>query len=108
MLIDDILGYSRTPEEHAQHLCTTIEVLRKNELCAKLKKCEFWPEKIAFLGHIASKKGVLVDPTKIKVVTNWPTPKNATEMRNFLWLAGYHRRFVQDFLKIAMPLTNLT
>ena len=108
MFIDDILIYSRTPEEHTHHLRTTIKVLRKNELYAKLSKCEFWLRKVAFLGHVVSNKGVSVDPQKIEAVSNWPRPKNLTEVRGFLGLAGYYRRFVQNFSKIATSLTNLT
>jgi len=83
-------------------------VLRKNELYAKFLKCEFWLEKVAFLGHVVSYEGVSVDHQKIEAVTNWPRPKNPTEVRSCLGLAGYYRRFVQNFSKIATPLTNLT
>jgi len=69
LFIDDILVYSKTIEKHAQDFRTTLEVLRKNKLCAKLKKCEFWLDKLAFLGHIVSKKGESVDPQKIEAIT---------------------------------------
>ena len=75
---------------------------------AKLSKCEFWLRKVVFLGHIVSNEGVSVDPQKIEAVSNWPRPKNPTEVRSFLGLAGYYRRFVQNFSKIATPLMNLT
>jgi len=104
VFIDDILIYSRTPEDHTQHLWIALEVLRKNELYAKLSKCEFWLRKVAFLGHLVSSEGVSADPQKIKVVSNWPRPKNPIGVRNFLDLAGYQRRFVQNFSKIATPL----
>jgi len=80
LFIDDILIYSRTPEEHTHHLRTPLEVLRRNELYAKLSKCEFWLRKIAFLGHVVSNEGVSVDPQKIEVVKNWPRPKNPTKV----------------------------
>ena len=78
---------------------TTLEVLRQNELYAKLKKSKFWLEKVGLLGHMASKDGVSVDPQKIEVVIKWPTPKNAIEVQSFLRLMGYYLRFVQDFSK---------
>ena len=94
MLIDDILIYLRTLEEHTHHLRTILEVLRENELYAKLKKCELWLEQVAFLGHIVSNEGVSMDPQKTEAITKWPRPKNATEVRSFFALAGYYRRFV--------------
>ena len=75
---------------------------------AKLSKCEFWLRKVAFLGHVVSNEGVSMDPQKIEAVTSWPRPTNPTEVRRFLGLAGYYCRFVQNFSKIATPLTNLT
>jgi len=95
VFIDDILIYSKTPEGHTHHLQTALDILRRNELYAKLSKCKFWLRKVAFLGHVVSIKGVSVDPQKIKAVTNWPIPKNPTEVRSFSGLAGYYRRFVQ-------------
>ena len=78
-----------------------------DQLYAKFCKCEFWLEKVSFLGYFVSKKGVTMDPAKIEAVRNWPKPKNVTEIRSFLGLAGYYRRFVKDFLKITRPMTNL-
>jgi len=94
VFIDDILVYSRTPGEYASHLREVLGVLRKNELYAKLSKYEFWLEKGAFLGHIVSKEGISVDPQKIEAVMQWPRPKNVMEMRSFLGLAEYYRKFV--------------
>jgi len=90
VFIDDILIYSRTPEDHVHHLRTALEVLRKNKLYAKLSKCEFLLRKLAFLGHVVSNEGVSVDPQKIEAVSNWPRPKNPTEVRSFLGLAGHY------------------
>ena len=74
---------------------------------AKFSKCEFWMEEIAFLGHVVDKSGVQPDPSKIKAIMEWESPKSVTEIRSFLGLAGYYRRFVKDFSLIAKPLTNL-
>ena len=75
---------------------------------AKFSKCEFWLEQVAFLGHVVSKDGIQVDPKKIEAVADWPRLTTVTEIRSFLGLAGYYRRFVKDFSKIAAPLTRLT
>ena len=82
VFIDNILVYLGTPEEHTCHLREVLEVLRRNDLYAKLTKCKFWLEKVVFLGHIVSKEGIFVDPQKIEAVTQWPRPKNVTEVRN--------------------------
>jgi len=108
VFIDDILIYSRTPKEHNHHLRTALEVLNWNELYAKFSKCELWLNKVAFLGHVISNEGVSMDPQKIEAVTNWPKLENPMEVRSFFGLAEYYRRFVQNFSKIATPLTNLT
>ena len=105
--IDDILVYSKDEGEHEQHVRQVLQILRENQLYAKFSKCEFWLEKVSFLGHFVSKEGVTVDPAKIEGVRDWPTLKNVTEIRSFLGLAGYYRRFVKDFSKIARPMTNL-
>ena len=107
VFIDDILVYSKIREEHVEHLRTILSTLRANELYAKFSKCEFWLERVAFLGHFVSKEGVEVDPAKIEAVKNWPTPRNVADIRSFLGLAGYYRRFVEDFSRIAKPMTSL-
>ena len=81
--------------------------MREKQLYANFSKCEFWLEEIAFLGHIVSKNGVKPDPSKISAVKEWEPPKNITEVRSFLGLAGYYRRFVEGFSIITKPLTNL-
>ena len=100
--------YSRSKEEHADHLRIVLQTLREQELYAKFSKCEFWLDNVAFLGHVVSKDGIMVDPKKIKAVVDWPTPSTVSEIQSFLGLAGYYRRFVQDFLKLAASLTRLT
>ena len=107
VFIDDILVYSPNEELHAQHLRIILGVLREKGLYAKFSKCEFWLKQVAFLGHVVSKEGIQVDPSKIEAVVNWEPPKNVTEVRSFLGLAGYYRRFVEGFSLMAMPLTQL-
>ncbi|KAL0349651.1 UNVERIFIED_CONTAM: Retrovirus-related Pol polyprotein from transposon.6 [Sesamum radiatum] len=108
VFIDDILIYSSSREEHEQHLRAVLQILREKQLYAKFSKCEFWMEEIAFLGHVVSKEGgVQPDPAKVKAIMDWEPPKNVSEVRSFLGLAGYYRRFVKDFSVVAKPLTNL-
>ncbi|KAF5816405.1 putative nucleotidyltransferase, Ribonuclease H [Helianthus annuus] len=108
VFIDDILVYSKSEAEHANHLREVLETLRRERLYAKFSKCAFWLREVQFLGHVISADGVLVDPSKIEAVSKWNPPKNPSEIRSFLGLAGYYRRFIQDFSKIALPLTKLT
>ena len=81
-----------------------LETLRRNRLYAKFTKCEFWLERVHFLGHVVSKEVISVDPAKVEAVSIWTVPKNVTEIRSFLGLVGYYRRFVEGFSKIAAPL----
>nr|GEY39251.1 putative reverse transcriptase domain-containing protein [Tanacetum cinerariifolium] len=109
--IKDILIFRDFPEskeEHEVHLKMILELLRKVKLYAKFSKCEYWLQEIQFLGHVVNKDGIHVDPVKIKGVKNWKTPESPTEIRSFLGLAGYYRRFIENFSKIAKPLTLLT
>ncbi|XP_074291345.1 putative mitochondrial protein AtMg00860 [Silene latifolia] len=99
--------YSKTNEEHEKHLRLVLQLLRDNQLYVKLSQCEFWLENIAFLSHVVSKEGVFVDLSKIEAVSKWKPPKNVVKVRSFLGLTGYYRRFVNDFSKIAKPLTGL-
>ncbi|WMV21146.1 hypothetical protein MTR67_014531 [Solanum verrucosum] len=106
--IDDILVYSKSEEEHVDHLRIVLGVLGKQRLYAKFSKCEFWLTSVAFLGHVVSKEGVMVDHQKIEVVKNWVRPSSVTEVRSFVELVSYYRRFVKNFASIATHLTNLT
>ncbi|GJX12871.1 putative nucleotidyltransferase, ribonuclease H [Tanacetum coccineum] len=108
VFIDDILIYSKTEEEHEVHLKTILDLLKKEKLYAKFSKCEFWLKEVQFLGHVVNRDGIHVDPSKVESVKNWKTPESPTEIRSFLGLAGYYRRFIENFSKIAKPLTLLT
>ncbi|WVZ81255.1 hypothetical protein U9M48_028649 [Paspalum notatum var. saurae] len=108
VFIDDILIYSKSEEEHKEHLRIVLARLREHKLYAKFSKCAFWLKEVSFLGHILSEKGVAVDPSKVKDVLNWKQPETVTEIRSFLGLAGYYRRFIKDFSKTAKPMTSLT
>ena len=107
VFIDDILVYSKDRESHDTHLQVVLETLRKEQLYAKLSKCEFWKNEVSFLGHIVSKEGILVDLKKIEVAIEWKPLRNVTEVRSFLGLAGYYRRFVKGFSMTAAPMTRL-
>ncbi|GJV88598.1 putative reverse transcriptase domain-containing protein [Tanacetum coccineum] len=108
VFIDDILIYSKSEEEHEVHLKTILDLLQKEKLYAKFSKCEFWLQEVQFLGHVVNHDGIHVDPSKVESVKNWKTPESSTEIRSFLGLAGYYRRFIENFSKIAKPLTLLT
>jgi hypothetical protein len=106
VFIDGILIFSKT-EEHEKHVRMVLDKHRSNQLYVKFSKCEFWLTKVALLGHVISAGGILVDPSKTKDVLNWMQLMNASEIESFLGLAGYYRRFIKDFSKIAKPMTRL-
>jgi hypothetical protein len=107
VFIDDILVYSKNEEEHAGHLHVVLQHLQEHRLYAKLSKCDFWPKEIKFLGHTISQAGIAVDPDKVQEVMNWKPPTTVRQIRSFLGLAGYYRRFIPDFYRIVKPITEL-
>jgi hypothetical protein len=107
VFIDDILVYLRSEEEHEDHLHLVLQKLRDHKLYAKLSKCEFWLKQVAFLGHIVSKGGLSVDPSKIQDVLSWNVPMSVGDIQSFLGLACYYRRFIEGFSKISKPMTEL-
>ncbi|GKA00199.1 putative reverse transcriptase domain-containing protein [Tanacetum coccineum] len=108
VFIDDILIYSRNKEEHANHLRIILELLKKEKLYAKFSKCDFWIRIVQFLRHLINSQGLHVDPAKIEAIKNWTSPTTPTEIRQFLGLADYYRRFIKDFSKISKSLTEST
>jgi hypothetical protein len=105
VFIDNILIYSKSEEEYAQHLRVILQRLRDHQLYAKFSKCAFWLKEVPFLGRIISAEGIAVDPSKVQEVLDWKSPKSVTQIRSFLGLAGYYRRFIPNFSKIAKPMT---
>jgi hypothetical protein len=106
VFIDDILIYSKSEEEYAQHLWVILQQLRDHQLYAKFSKCAFWLKEVPFLGHVISAEGIAVDPSKVQEVLDWKSPKSVTQIRSFLRLAGYYRWFIPNFSKIAKPMTQ--
>jgi hypothetical protein len=107
VFIDDILVYSKNEDEHTEHLHIVLQRLRDHRLYAKLSKCDFWLKEINFLGHTISQDGISVDPEKVQEVINWKPPTTVRQIRSFLGFAGYYRRFIPDFSRIAKPMTEL-
>ncbi|GJT38253.1 putative nucleotidyltransferase, ribonuclease H [Tanacetum coccineum] len=103
VFIDNILIYLKNKQEHEEHLKLILELLKKEELYAKFSKCEFWIPKVQFLGHVIDSEGIHVDPAKIESVKDWASPKSPTEIRQFLGLAGYYRRFIEGAPILALP-----
>jgi hypothetical protein len=107
VFIDDILIYSKSEEDHAQHLQVILQRLQDHQLYTKFGKCAFWLKEVPFLGHIISTEGITVDPSKVQEVLDWKTPRSVTQICRFLGLAGYYHRFIPNFSKIAKPMTQL-
>ena len=102
------LVYSRSEEEHAMHLRLVLQTLKEHQLYAKFSKCKFWLDQVTFSGHVKSRDDIRVDLKRMEAIIDWSRPITVTEVRSFLGLTGYYKRFVKDFSKIAAPLTRLT
>jgi hypothetical protein len=107
VFIDDILIYSKNEQEHEEKLRIVLQILRDQKLYAKFSKCDFYKDKIQYLGNIVSKEGIVVDPEKIKSIMDWPIPKDVSDIRSFMGITSYYQNFIEGFSKIAHPITSL-
>jgi hypothetical protein len=107
VFIDYILVYSKTKEEHKEHLRIVLQTLRKHKLYVKFDKCDFYQKKIQYLGHVISKEGIAVDPEKIRDITEWNIPKDVADIWSFMGIIGYYHKFIEGLSKIAYPITSL-
>src|SRR3989337_1805197 len=105
--LDDILIYTKNEEEHAEHLRLVLEKLREHRLYAKFSKCEFWLPEVTYLGHVISGKGIAINPERVQAILDWTPPESVKQVRSFLGLASYYRRFIENFSKVAKPLIEL-
>ena len=106
--LDDVLIYSKTLEEHEQHVRTILDEFRKHKLYAKESKCEFFKHEVKFLGFIVGADGVKVDPAKVEAVKSWPVPKSITDVRSFLGFVGFYRKFIKNHSAVVAPISDLT
>ena len=107
VFLDDILIYSKNEEDHEEHLSLALQLLREHKLYAKLRKCDFYQDRTRYLGHIISNEGISVDPEKIETIMNWPNQRNVIDVRYFMGLVGYYKRFIEGFSKVAHSITSL-
>lgn len=106
VFFDDILIYSKTAADHKRHVKLVLQLLEQHKLYVNQKKCEFGQTQVAYLGHLISKEGVAVDFSKVQSMLDWPIPQSVKELRGFLGLTGYYRKFIQGYARIASPLTD--
>jgi hypothetical protein len=107
VFIDDILVYSKSTDEHEEHMRVVLQRLRDHQLYAKFSKCEFWINEVPFLGHVISPEGITVNLGKVRDALDWKPPKSMHQVRSFLGLAGYYRRFILNFSMISKPIIEL-
>jgi len=107
VFIDDILVYSKNEEQHTKHLVVVLRLLREHKLYANLSKCSFFETEVHYLGHVISKEGIAVDPERIRAIMEWVDLKNVDEVRSFMGLEGYYRRFIRNFSQISYHTTSL-
>ena len=108
VFVDNILIYSKSEEDHEGHLRIVLQTLKEHQLYAKFSKCDFWLTKVSFLGHVLSASRLSMDSEKVEAIISWERPKSVFKIHNFLGLAGYYRKFIEDFSQIAAPMTRLT
>ena len=107
-ILDDVIVYSATPQEHVAHVRNILGILRKHQLYAKIQKCEFSKEEMTFVGFQVSKSGFGMDPAKVATIMDWPTPKNIKEVQSFLGFSNFYRKFILHYNTLTSPLTSLT
>ena len=108
VFVDDILIYYQSEEEHEDNLRIVLQALKDHQWYVKFSKCKFWLTEVKLLGHVVSASGVSIDAEKVEAVMSWERPKSVFEIRSFLGLAGYYMRFIEDFSRLAAPMTRLT